>query len=291
MKIKHYLYNAFTIEDGETKIAIDPGKNLGLFNLKSLIPETEWPGITHLIVTHNDPDHFDYAVPLAKKSNAAVLCGEALVEDFTSQEVKKVHAIDINKKIKCDNISFEGLKVKHGQLYFKLAAGLIEMKNIIRSSNRGGEEVFLGPFRIKKSEHELTVYNHGTVKLLFGLIRAERDNIDWARGTMGYKISIGSKTVVNLGDSIFKSEWENLKPDVLMIPIGGLGNNTWTMDVHEALKAVEIISPKLVIPCHYSVPFLWKKKMCPADDLFFKSEVEKMGIECSIMKYGDEIEI
>ncbi len=27
MKIKHYLYNAFLIEDGKTKIAIDPGQS------------------------------------------------------------------------------------------------------------------------------------------------------------------------------------------------------------------------------------------------------------------------
>ena len=84
---------------------------------------------------------------------------------------------------------------------------------------------------------------------------------------------------------------ENWKPEVLMIPIGGLGNNTWTMDVAEALEAVRLIAPKRVIPCHYSVPFLFRKKFGQADDEYFKKEVEKLGIECSIMKYGDNIEI
>ena len=147
----------------------------------------------------------------------------------------------------------------------------------------------MGPFRLKKIENELQVYNHATIKLLFGLIRGEKDNVDWALGSMGYKISIGGKTIVNLGDTLFKNEWEGIKPDVLMLPIGGLGNQTWTMDVPEALRAVEIISPKLVIPCHYSVPFLWRKKFCPADDNKFKSEVEKMGIQCHITQYGDEV--
>jgi len=50
-----------------------------------------------------------------------------------------------------------------------------------------------------------------------------------------------------------------LKPDILMLPIGGLGNNIWTMDT--------------------------------ADGEMFKREVEKMGIKCSIMKYGDEINV
>ena len=47
-----------------------------------------------------------------------------------------------------------------------------------------------------------------------------------------------------------------MKPDILMLPVGGLGNNIWTMDA--------------------------------ADGEMFKREVEKMGIECIIMKYGDE---
>ena len=76
-----------------------------------------------------------------------------------------------------------------------------------------------------------------------------------------------------------------------MLPIGGPGNNTWTMDVDDALEAVKLIAPKKVIPCHYNVPFLWIKNIAPADDQYFKSEVENMGIECFIMRQGDEIEI
>ena len=42
VKITHYLYNAFLVEEGGTKIAIDPGQNLWIFDLRSLIPEEEW---------------------------------------------------------------------------------------------------------------------------------------------------------------------------------------------------------------------------------------------------------
>jgi len=48
-----------------------------------------------------------------------------------------------------------------------------------------------------------------------------------------------------------------------MLPIGGLGNSRWTMDVEEALEAVRMIAPKSVIPCHYSIPFLLEEKLCP----------------------------
>jgi L-ascorbate metabolism protein UlaG (beta-lactamase superfamily) len=82
-----------------------------------------------------------------------------------------------------------------------------------------------------------------------------------------------------------------MKPDVLMIPIGGAGGNIWTMDVADAIEAVKLISPKMVIPCHYNVSFFWIKNINPANDQLFKSEVEKLGIECNIMQYGDEIEL
>ena len=46
MKITHYLYNAFLVEEDGQKIAIDPGQNLGIFQLKSLIPESNLDPVT-----------------------------------------------------------------------------------------------------------------------------------------------------------------------------------------------------------------------------------------------------
>lgn len=287
MKIKHFLYNTFLIEDEIIKIAIDPGRNLWIFNLGSIIPKSEWEDITHLFITHGDPDHFNYAIPIAKKSGAKVVCGAELVEDFYSQGIKDVHKIGVGETVALGNVKVEGLKVKHGPLPVKLSAGLFEMKNEVIERGRGGQEVFLGPIRVQKVEKEMEVRNHGTVKLFFGLIRLEKDNIDFARGSIGFRISIGNKTVVNLGDTVLLKEWEGLKPDILMIPIGGVIGNT--MDVKDALEAVRLIKPKKVIPCHYNCDFLWQRNINPTDDVMFKYEVEKMGVECAIMKYGDEI--
>jgi len=80
---------------------------------------------------------------------------------------------------------------------------------------------------------------------------------------------------------------KNLQPDVLMVPIGG----GMTMDIADALMIVEWMSPKMVIPCHYNCDFLFKKNGLPADSAMFKREVEKMGFLCTIMHYGDEIEV
>lgn len=80
LKIKHYLYNAFIIENGNTKIAIDPGLGLSLGRLGSLIPRSEWKGVTHILVTHGDPNHYWFADKMAEVSNAPIICGKRLVK-------------------------------------------------------------------------------------------------------------------------------------------------------------------------------------------------------------------
>jgi hypothetical protein len=42
------------------------------------------------------------------------------------------------------------------------------------------------------------------------------------------------------------------------------------MNKDEALEAVRLISPKLVISCH--IMFFWKKNVNPADDRYFKKQ-------------------
>jgi L-ascorbate metabolism protein UlaG (beta-lactamase superfamily) len=260
MKIKHYLYNAFLIEDGNTKIAIDPRQNLWLFKLGSLIPKSEWGSITHLLITHGDPDHHWQSDRVVEASKASVVCGKELTKiengktllvDPRGKELtswipfENVHPLDVGESVTLDGVKIEAVKSVHGPIVIPI----------------------LG---FKKKQYPGP---------------GERTGL----GSMGFKIDIDDKTIVNLGDSLLQKEWEGLKPDVLMLPIGGAGENIWTMDVTDALEAVKLISPKTVIPCHYNVSFFWIKNINPADDQLFKSEVEKLGIACSIMKYGDEI--
>ena len=290
MKIRHFLYNAFLVENNGIKVAIDPGQNLSIFKLNSLIPKPEWKGVTHVMVTHGDPDHFDYAIPMAKETNASVICGEALRDDFSSEKIKDVHPVKVGGVVNFNNVKVEGLIAKHGPLPVKLFFGLIQMTNEVAQGSQGGNQVFFGPLKIFESKENIQVYSRGTIKLLFGLITLVKENIDFARGSIGFKITIGDKNVVNLGDTMLQKEWQGLKPDVLMIPIGGRVINN-TMDETEALEAVRLIEPKIVIPCHYNCGFLWRKNINPADDEMFKREVEKMGITCHIMKYGEIIKI
>jgi len=262
MIIKHYLYNAFLIEDGNTKIAIDPGQNLWLFKLGSLIPKSEWESITHLLITHGDPDHHWQSDRVAEASKAHVVCGKELTKIENGQTLlvaprgkeltswipfENAHPLDVGESVSLDGVKIEAVKSVHGPIVVPI-------------------------LWFKKREYPGP---------------GERTGL----GSMGFKMTINDKTIINLGDSLLQKEWEGLKPDILMLPIGGAGENIWTMDVTDALEAVKLISPKRVIPCHYNVSFFWIKNINPADDQLFKREVEKMGIECSIMHYSDEVEV
>lgn len=260
MKIKHYLYNTFIIKNNRVKIAIDPGQNLYLFKLGSLIPKSEWSSITHILVTHGDPDHYWQADRVAEVAKAPIICGKALVKEVGSETLlvgprsrgatydtplENVYPIDVGEVVNFREFQVKGLKAVHGPLRIKLF-GLIKL------------EIKPGP--------------------------GERIGL----GAIGFEIKIDNKVIVNLGDTLLQREWEGVNPDVLMIPIGGRKAHN-TMDEKEALEAVKMMSPKMVIPCHYNCGLLLSKKAGQADADMFKREVEKMGIECTIMKYGDEI--
>jgi L-ascorbate metabolism protein UlaG (beta-lactamase superfamily) len=262
MKIKHYLYNAFIIEEGQVKIAIDPGaKFLHFFRLTTLIPKSEWKEITHIFVTHGDIDHYWHTDRVARLANAPLICNKTMVKDVNGKKlllgprdkgiafttpIKRLYTVAVDETIQLDGMSVTGIKVTHGALTFKF-----------------------GPF--SKT-----------------LMPDPHERIGW--GAMGFEIRLEGKTLINLGDTLLhENEWRRIKnPDILMIPIGGKKVHN-TMDEAEALRAVSIMRPELVIPCHYNCPAFFSRKFNPADDKKFKEEVRKMGIECSLMKYGDEI--
>ncbi len=264
MKITHYLYNAFLIESGDKKVAIDPGALFFyFFRFTTLIPKSKWKDITHIFVTHGDPDHHWHTDRVAEISNAPIIFNETMVRNINGKnlmlgprdkglvfttEVKNYHTLAVDETIEVDGISVTGIKTRHGELILKL-----------------------GPFS-------------KTVK------PGPKERIGW--GSIGFDIELDGKRIVNLGDTLLQEkEWQKIyKPDVLMIPIGGKAIHN-TMDEVEALQAVKIMQPKLVIPCHYNVPAFFTNKYNPADEMMFKEEVEKLGLECVILRKSGSIEI
>jgi len=64
---------------------------------------------------------------------------------------------------------------------------------------------------------------------------------------VGYKVTKNGVSYAILGDSDATPELENLKCDILFIPVGG----TYTMNATEAAKLTNIIKPQIAIPTHY----------------------------------------
>lgn len=264
MKIKYYLYNTFLIETGDTKIAIDPGSLFFYyFRFSTLIPKPEWKDISHIFVTHGDIDHYWYTDKVAKISGAPVVCNKTMV--------RKINGKDLVLGPRDKGLAF----TTHIDKLHTISVDETLMLNGVTIT---GIKAVHGELILKFGPFSKTVKP------------GPDERIGW--GAIGFKIEVDGKTVVNLGDThILADEWASIiEPDVLMIPIGGRDAHN-TMNEEEALQAVKMMRPKLVIPCHYNLPALFTKKYCPADDKMFKREVEKMGMECQIMRYGSVIEI
>jgi len=264
VKITHYLYNSFLIEDGNEKIAIDPGGLfLYYFRLTTLIPKSEWKDVTHIFVTHGDPDHYWHADRLAEASGAPLICNETMVRTIEGEAlalgprskglafttpIKNLRTLSVDETIEVGELTVTGLKATHGELVLKV-----------------------GPFS-------------KTVK------PGPKERIGW--GAIGFHIELNGKSIANLGDTLFQAtEWKRIdSPDVLMIPIGGRTAHN-TMDEMEAAKTVEIIRPRIVIPCHYNCPGLFTRSYNPADDQRFKKEAESSGARCIILGEGESVNI
>lgn len=181
--------------EGDKKIAIDPGALFFyFFRFTTLIPKSEWQAITHVFVTHGDPDHYWHADRVAKASGAPFICNETMVRNVGGQRVMlgprskglrfnaqigNIKTLSVDETIEIDGMTVTGIKATHGNLFLKT-----------------------GPFS-------------KTVKT------GPTERIGW--GAIGFAIELGGKRIVNLGDTLLHAqEWQTIrKPDVLMIPIGG----------------------------------------------------------------------
>ncbi len=264
MEISYYGYNAFLVQSGDKRLAIDPGALFFYwFRFTTLFPQAVWPTITHIFVTHGDPDHYWYADKMARVSSAPVILNRTMLRErsgnmlalgprskglaFTA-EFDKVHTLAVDETLEIDGMRVQGVQATHGPLVLKAGP--------LTTTVRPGPQ----------------------------------ERIGW--GALGFDIAVDGKRIVNLGDTLLHaSEWEALRePDVLMIPIGGKVSKN-TMDEDEALQAVSVIAPKLVIPCHYNCPGLFSKQLNPADVSLFEAGVTALGAQCAVMAAGDTFQV
>ncbi|MGB5288353.1 MAG: metal-dependent hydrolase [Ignavibacteriaceae bacterium] len=102
----------------------------------------------------------------------------------------------------------------------------------------------------------------------------------------GVIISADGKNVYHTGDTgLFydmKLIGEMNSIDYMLLPIG----DNFTMGITDALKAVELVSPKTAIPMHYNT-----FPVIAADPNEFKKLAEVKGFKTRVMNYGEEIEL
>jgi L-ascorbate metabolism protein UlaG (beta-lactamase superfamily) len=82
-----------------------------------------------------------------------------------------------------------------------------------------------------------------------------------------------------LGHQLSKEQIKSIgKVDVLMIPVGG----TFTIDSEEAVKVINSLNPKVVIPMHYvteASKITFEDYLSPVDDFTSKIKLEGWKIE------------
>ncbi|HEX8206120.1 MAG TPA: metal-dependent hydrolase [Solirubrobacteraceae bacterium] len=192
MEITYLGHACFQIEDGDTRLLIDPF----LTGNPKAAKQADEVDPTHILLTHGHADHIGDTVDIAKRTGAPVV---AIVE----------LASEISGDLGEDHQVFD--------------------------PNIGGTVKFdWGWVKLTPAWHT-AVSPKGTPHMPAGLL-----------------INIGGKTIYHLGDTALFSDLQLVarrgdKVDVALMCIGG----HYTMDRLDAITAVEMVQPRVVIPCHY----------------------------------------
>ena len=75
----------------------------------------------------------------------------------------------------------------------------------------------------------------------------EKDYHKKEYGWVGYIVNVNNKDIYFVGDSDYIPSMNDIKCDIICVPVGG----TYTMDKYDAVKLINKIKPNLVIPMHY----------------------------------------
>ena len=129
-------------------------------------------------------------------------------------------------------------------------------------------------------------FDFGRVKLTIAHHGSKTPDNQYAGEPAGVIISSGGRNIYHTGDTgLFydmKLIGEMNTIDYMLLPIG----DNYTMNIADAVKAVELVNPKTAIPMHYNTFPVIK-----ADPNEFKSKLEPKGLKCRVMNFGEEIQL
>lgn len=135
----------------------------------------------------------------------------------------------------------------------------------------GGSHEF--PFGAVK----LTIAHHGSTL---------GDKLQYGGNPVGFIIRTGGKTLYHAGDTGLFMDMQLIGElddiDLAMLPIG----DNFTMNIPDAVKAVEFLKPKMAIPMHYNT-----FDLIACDPQEFASGVKPLGTEGVILNFGESYEL
>ncbi|WP_425446424.1 metal-dependent hydrolase [Dethiothermospora halolimnae] len=138
-----------------------------------------------------------------------------------------------------------------------------------------------------------TMHVGGRTKFDFGMVKMTpalhgsgyfKDGMFYDGGNpCGFVIEIDDKKLYHAGDTGLTMDMkllESEKIDVALMPIGG----NFTMDIDDAVRAVEFVKPDVVIPMHYNT-----FEVIKADPKEFKNKVKDADVK--VLGYGESMEL
>ena len=133
-----------------------------------------------------------------------------------------------------------------------------------------------GAYNFPFGRVKLTIAHHGS---------AAGDGLEYTGNPCGFLITMGGKTIYHSGDTgLFydmKLIGEMNKIDLAFLPIG----DNFTMGVDDAVKAVEFLKPKKVVPIHYKT---WE--VIDTEPAEFAEKLKGSKTEAVIIKPGESVE-
>lgn len=129
-------------------------------------------------------------------------------------------------------------------------------------------------------------FEFGKLKLTIAIHGSSTIEGFYAGLAAGVILNIDGKIIYHTGDTGLFYDMKLIgqmnKIDYMLLPIG----DNFTMGIEDAVKAVELVNPKTSIPMHFNT---WE--VINADVNKFSNEVSKIGFDCKILNYDEEISI
>ena len=130
-------------------------------------------------------------------------------------------------------------------------------------------------------------FEFGRVKFTIAHHGSQTPDGKYAGEPAGIIIRAEGKTIYHTGDTGLFLDMKLISEmngpiDYMLLPIG----DNFTMNITDAVRAAELVRPKMAIPMHYNTFPVIK-----ADPQEFKQKVEAVGINSRVLDYGEEIKL